>query len=118
MPIGRGKPPRSRPGRFLDVTLAPGWTYDSVRRAFVSPWDEVVSLRGLLPKGARVHHKDPVAAQALRRRRPGLDPLERELARHVQVILPPRARVDKAAKALAGLACVRRAAPSAEISAP
>jgi hypothetical protein len=70
----------------LDIKLKPAWHFDTKRRAFESATGQKFSAGDELPKGTRIVYKVPnlerVPAASLNEH-------ERELQRHLQVILPP-----------------------------
>jgi hypothetical protein len=70
----------------LEVRLKPGWRFDRRRRALVSEADQLVRLRSLLPTSTKITPMVPSLADA--------DPAslsedEQQLARYLQVVLPP-----------------------------
>jgi hypothetical protein len=65
--------------------LKAGWSFDPTTRAFTSSSGETFSLRGQLPKGARVVHKVRSRGRA---DASTLSAAERDLRRYLQVILP------------------------------
>lgn len=99
----------------LDVRLKSGWRYESRRRALVSEDGAVVSLRGVLPSGARVVPMAPGLAKADAR---GLTDDERLLACCVQVVLPPEADASGLAPALRRLDVVEQVSTPPRIGLP
>lgn len=73
----------------IEVKLKPGWEFDAVRRVFVSDRGEKCQARAELPKNSKIVHKTPAIAAASRRAKSKLSDDERNLLRHLQVILPP-----------------------------
>jgi hypothetical protein len=70
----------------LDARLKPGWRFDRRRRSLVSEAGQAVSLRGLLPSGAKIVPMAPSLADSDPR---SLSEDEQLLARYLQVVLPP-----------------------------
>ena len=99
----------------LDVRLQSGWRFDRRRRAFVSDTGQVVTLRKLLPAGARIVPMAPSLADA--------DPHDLSedeclLARHLQVALPSGADPGGVAAVLGGLAGVELVSTPPRIDLP
>jgi hypothetical protein len=69
----------------IDVKLKPKWRYDASRRTFTSVSGDTFSPHGSLPPRSKIVYKVPSLAGADEAR---LSPPERELSRHMQVILP------------------------------
>jgi hypothetical protein len=69
----------------IDFTLKPEWSFDTKSRTFTSRSGETFSVRGLLPKGARLDYKVPSVARAALGT---LNEHERDLRRYMLVILP------------------------------
>lgn len=69
----------------LDARMKPGWRFDRRRCVLVSETGQSISLKSLLPKGAKVVPTVPSLADAELER---LSEDERLLARCVQVVLP------------------------------
>ena len=69
----------------IDVKLKPKWRYDASRRTFTSASGDTFSPHGSLPRRSKIVYKVPSLAGADEAR---LSPPERELSRHMQVILP------------------------------
>jgi hypothetical protein len=78
------RPPRGF-RRPIDLTLKAGWSFDPKTHAFTSSSGDTFSLRGQLPKGARVVHKVGSLSGS---DASTLSAAERDLRRYLQVILP------------------------------
>ena len=75
----------------VELKLKSGFRYDTGRRAFLSDAGERFDPSRDLPKGTRIVYKTPTLADADPRR---LSEAERELRRHLQVILPEGAAAE------------------------
>lgn len=99
----------------IDVKLKPGWRFDTTRHRFESDSGEEFSPRGALPRGSRIVYKVP--------RLGGADPStlnehERELRRHMQVILPHGESPAKYLRAVRSWPPVEEANAGPEVSLP
>jgi hypothetical protein len=101
--------------QHLDVRLGSGWRFDRRRRALVAEDGQSLSLRGLLPPGARVVPMAPTLAAAPTK---NLSEDERLLARYLQVVLPSGADPADLAAALRGLEGVEQVSTPPRIGLP
>lgn len=69
----------------IDFKLKPKWRFDRKRRVFVSPSGETFKPHAVLPKKSRIVHKAPGLAEADEAH---LSKDEKNLRRHMQLILP------------------------------
>jgi hypothetical protein len=99
----------------LDFRLKPGWHFDAERRTFRSAAGEAFSPRGKLPKASQIVYKTPNLARA---DESTLDTHERELRRHMQVILPHGVPPDRYLAAVRGWPPVEEAHLGPEVSLP
>src|SRR5688500_14309964 len=86
----------------VDIKLKPGWKFDDDRLVFISERGEESERRDELPKKTRIVHKTPALAQAARKAKAKMSDDEKNLLRHLQVILPadePPAKYLKAIRA-------------------
>lgn len=72
----------------VEIKLKPGWEFDAERRVFVSDRGEEFETHGELPKKSKIVHKTPALAAAARKAKAKLSDDEKNLLRHLQVILP------------------------------
>lgn len=72
----------------VEIKLKRDWHFDSTLRAFVSDRGEKFIPRNELPKRTRIVHKTPSLAAAARTGKAKLSGDERNLLRHLHVILP------------------------------
>lgn len=101
--------------RPIELTLKPGWRYDSCRRAFVGAKGESFSPRGDLPARTQIAYQIPDVA--------GKDPAklsqpERDLQRYLHVVLPSEAVSEDYIAAVEKWPCVLEANVAPEISLP
>lgn len=106
-------PPAGLIRRSVDFKLKPGWRYDERERVFVDAGGGRFEPP-LLPKKARILHKVPAIARSSRR---SLSGPERELQRHMHVILPPGAP-ERYEKMVEAWPCVEEAHAAPEVSLP
>jgi hypothetical protein len=108
-----GPPPGVAPS--LSVVLKSGWRFVPGRRSLVPADGKPVSLRGVLPAGAKVVPTAPSLAKAA----PGtLSDDEEFLARSLQVVLPAGADPAEKAAALRGLDGVERVSAAPRVGLP
>lgn len=108
-------PPPEGIRRAVDITLAAGWRFDPRRRAFVSDAGERVTPRGDLPRDTRIVPTVPSLAGA----DPGsLSPAERDLQRHLKVVLPAGEPPERYVDVVRAWPAVERADPAPEVSLP
>lgn len=72
----------------VEIKLKPGWEFDAGRRVFVSDRGEEFEARGELPRKSKIVHKTPALATAAQKAKAKLSDDEKNLLRHLQVILP------------------------------
>jgi hypothetical protein len=72
----------------IEIKLKPGWEFDAERRVFVSDRGEEFEPRGELPKKTKIVHKTPALVEAARQTKANLSEDEKNLLRHLQIILP------------------------------
>jgi hypothetical protein len=112
---GVSLPPNSPIRRPVELKLKPGWRFDAGKRVFVSEAGERVSPGADLPKRTRIVPTVPTLASA---DEATLSPAERDLRRHVQVILPPGEPPDRYVDAVRAWPCVEQADVGPEVSLP
>jgi hypothetical protein len=118
MQSGRGfthgeAPPAST--RSLALTLKPGWWYDADAAAFVSPSGERMPVADRLPPGSRLVVSAPAVAKTSPAQRSAP---ERELARHVSLLLPAEADPDACMRIARAWEGVDKAAWPPQVSLP
>ena len=101
--------------RPVELKLKPGWRFDPDRRVFVSNAGERVTPGGDLPKRSRIVPTVPSLASA---DEATLSPAERDLRRHVQIILPRGEPPDRYVDAVRAWPCVEQANVGPEVSLP
>lgn len=72
----------------VEIKLKPDWHFDPTRRIFVSSRGDKFMPRDELPKNSKIVHKTPSLALAAHKANLKLSNDERNLLRHLQVILP------------------------------
>lgn len=99
----------------LIVRLKRGWQLDAGAPRFVRARGAAIDLSALLPKGARALPRVPLLAT-----RPAgeLSAAEKNLARHVLVLLPKGSDVAAVQRALEKLAAVQQVSRPPDISLP
>jgi hypothetical protein len=102
----------------VEVKLKPGWQFDPTRRVFVSDRGEEFAPRGKLPKNSKIVHKTPSLAAAARRATAKLSDDERNLLRHLHVILPANQPPAKYVNAIQQWPCIAEAAQPPDVSLP
>ena len=108
-------PANSSIRRPVDLTLSPGWRFDPRRRVFVSEEGERVTPREHLPKNTRIVPKVPSLATADPE---SLSPAERDLRRHLQVILPAGVAPEPYVEVVRAWPCAERADLGPQVSLP
>lgn len=108
-------PPKGAPRRFIAFTLKPDWRFDARRRVFTSASGEAFSPLALLPDGSRIAWTVPRLARA---DVSTLSGEERELRRHMQIVLPEGASPARHLRRVRGWPCVAEAHVSPQISLP
>jgi hypothetical protein len=98
----------------IDVKLKPEWRFDAARGLFATGSGRSF-VPADLPPGARIVHKVPSLAAA---DPAALTGAERELQRHLQVILPAKRSAAPDLAAIRAWPCVETAASPPEISLP
>ena len=101
--------------RPIELTLKPGWRYDSRRQTFVGAKGDSFSPKDALPSGSRIAYQVPDLA--------GKDPAElskpeRELQRYIHVVLPSEAKPEDYVAVASKWPCVAAASVAPEISLP
>ncbi len=101
--------------RPIELTLKPGWRYDSRRRAFVGAKGNSFSPRGDLPLRTKIAYQVPDVI--------GKDPAklskpERDLQRYLHVVLPSEAKPEDYVAVVSKWPCVSAANIAPEISLP
>lgn len=99
----------------VEIKLKPKWRYDSSNRTFVSDSGETFRPSGSLPKGTKIVYKVPDLAKADRR---GMSVDEKNLVRHLQVILPKGEQPSKYVEDIRSWTSVEEAHTAPEISLP
>ena len=102
----------------VEIKLKAGWQFDAAQRAFVSARGERFTLRGALPPRSKVLHTTPDLAAAMQSGKARLTAAEKNLVRHLQVILPPSRARAKIVEAIRQWPCVENAALQPEMSLP
>lgn len=100
--------------RPLELKLKAGWRYDAGRRLFVGGAGRTCEPSGL-PEGSRIVYKVPRLASADPKR---LSKPERDLQRHLQVLLPEKRSASDYLAAVRGWPCVERVEVGPEVSLP
>lgn len=108
-------PPNRRIRRPVELKLKPGWRFDPDGRVFVSEESERVTPSADLPKRSRIVPTVPSLASA---DEATLSPAERDLRRHVQIILPLGEPPDRYVDAVRAWPCVEQANVGPEVSLP
>ena len=72
----------------IELKLRPGWEFDAAERVFVSDRGERFEPGAELPKSSKIVHKTPALAHSARATKAKLSDDERNLLRHLQVVLP------------------------------
>jgi hypothetical protein len=108
-------PPPGTIRRPVQVTMAPGWRYDARRRAFVSEAGERVTPRDDLPRYSRIVPAAPSLADA---DPAALSPAERDLQRHLQVVLPAGEPPERYLEVVRAWPAVERADLGPRVSLP
>jgi hypothetical protein len=106
-------PPAST--RSLALTLKPGWWYDADAGAFVSARGERLPMADRLPAGSRLTVSAPAIAKLPPARRSAP---ERELARHVRLLLPAAADPEACLRMAQGWEAVDQATWPPQVSLP
>ncbi len=101
--------------RPIELTLKPGWRYDSRRRVFVSAKGDSFSPRSELPLRTRIAYQVPDVA--------GKDPAklsepERDLQKYMHVIFPSDTKPEDYLAAVSKWPCISTANVAPEISLP
>jgi hypothetical protein len=106
-------PPAST--RSLALTLKPGWWFDAAAGEFVSARGARTRIADELPAGSRLVATAPAVAKLspLQRSAP-----ERELARHVRLLLPADADDEACLRLVQRWEAVERAARPPQVSLP
>ena len=102
----------------VDIKLKSGWQFDASRRVFLSEKGETFTPGDELPKNSRIVHKTPAILAASRRKDVPLSDPEKELLRHLQVILPATHSPAAWVKRVQQWPCVTAATPTPEVSLP
>jgi hypothetical protein len=110
-------PPSPPPGvaPHLELRMKPGWRFDSRKRALVSESGQTISLRNLLPTGARVLLVAPSLADDDKRL---LSDDERLLSRSLQVALPADADSKAVVAALRKIKALDQVSTGPQIGLP
>jgi hypothetical protein len=90
----------------IAATLKAGWRVAAERGAFESARGERLDVAAALPGGSRVVYTVPALAAA---DVAALSAPERELARHILIVLPPGADAAKLVPAVRSWTCIERA---------
>jgi hypothetical protein len=99
----------------VNLKLKPGWRFDPDRRVFVSSAGGLVTPGADLPNRSRIVPTVPSLASA---DEVTLSPAERDLRRHIQVILPPSEPPERYLDAIRAWPCVEQANVAPEVSLP
>lgn len=102
-------PPGAKIRFPVEIKLKPGWEFDAERCVFVSDRGEEFEARGDLPKKSKIVHKTPALAAAARKAKAKLSDDEKNLLRHLQIILPAEEPPAKYAKTIRDWPCVAEA---------
>lgn len=108
-------PVSSRIRTPVNIKLEPGWRFDPDRRVFVSGAGGLVTPGVDLPKRSRIVPTVPGLASS---DEATLSPAERDLSRHVQVILPRGEPPERYLDAIRAWPCVKQANVAPEVSLP
>ena len=103
------------PTRSLALTLKPGWWFDARTGEFVSARGARTRIADQLPPGSRLVPTAPAVAKLSP---PQRSAPERELARHVQLLLPADADDEACLRLVQGWDAVEKAARPPRVSLP
>lgn len=101
--------------RCLSLKLKTGWRFDENACAFVSAGGERVALAAQLPAGSRIVPTAPAVAKVKPAQRSAA---EQELARHLQLLLPPGADPDACLRLVSAWDAVETATRPPQVSLP
>ena len=100
--------------RPIDFKLKPGWHYETAQGVFVGPRGVRFALQDL-PASARVEHKVSIPKRTAARQ---WSKAERELQRHMHVVLPPEHKPEEYVADVQRWPCVEEAHLAPEPSLP
>lgn len=101
--------------RALALTLKPGWWFDATNGAFVSPSGERMSTANQLPPGCRLVSTAPEVTKLAPAKRSAP---ERDLARHVTLLLPAGADPQALSRLAQGWTAVEKVTRPPQVSLP
>jgi hypothetical protein len=99
----------------LALTLKPGWWFDAESGAFVSATGERMPATDQLPAGCRLVATAPAVAKVTPAQRSAP---ERELARHLMLLLPAKADTQALVRLAQGWKAVEKVARPPQVSLP
>jgi len=102
----------------VEIKLKPDWNFDATRRVFVSDRGDRFLPQSELPKKSEIVHKTPSLARVARKAGAKLSSDQKNLLRHLQVILPADQAAPKYLEKIRRWPCVAQVSLPPEISLP
>lgn len=99
----------------IDVKLAPGWYFDTSKKAFVSERGDEFAPGEQLPANALIRHTAPGLAM---REQSELSPSELNLVSYIQIVFPPGTMVEDYLPGVREWPCISEAREPPRISLP